>query len=167
MLTQAKQISLQKKQNVNYFVADLTKLEKYGSFDFITIINDGINYVSQDKLEKTFKGLYKNLKKGGVLLFDISSKYKLEKVLANNLFGEDYEEFSYLWFNKLYQDKIEMDLSFFIKKGEYYVKQEEKHTQYIHSVENVLKIASNVGFEILEADQEADKQRLYFIFRRK
>jgi len=166
MLSQAKALSVNNKQNINYFLADLNNLQKYGSFDFVTIINDGINYVKQDKLLKVFKGVYKNLKKGGILLFDVSSKYKLENVIGNNLFGEDWDDFTYLWFNKLYPDRVEMDLTFFIKEGDRYIRQEEKHIQYIHTAKDLLVIAQQAGFIVLEADQEDAKQRLNFILRR-
>jgi len=167
MLIQAKNLSDKEKLNVNYFKADLCNLKLYGKFNFITIINDGINYVQQDKLLKTFTGLHKNLEKNGILLFDISSKYKLEEIIGNNLFGEDLEEVSYLWFNKLLEDRVEMDLSFFIKKGEYYQKEEERHVQYIHTPQEIISVAEQVGFETILYDKEEKIERINFIFRRK
>ena len=59
-----------------------------------------------------------------------------------------------------------MDLTFFIKEGDRYIRQEEKHIQYIHTAKDILVIAQQAGFTMLEADQEDAKQRLNFILRR-
>ncbi len=168
MLTQAKNISLKEKLKIDYFLADLTNLSKYGSFDFVTIINDGINYVPHKKIEKTFKGISKNLKKDGILIFDISTRHKLQNVIGNNLFGEDYEDFSYLWFNCLKEDRVEMDLSFFIKdNNNFYKKTEEKHIQYIHDSQELINLASKCNLELLEYDLDENLDRQNFVFRRK
>ena len=152
--------------NINFFKGDLNNLPRYGNFDFVTIINDGLNYIKQENLQKAFKGIYKQLNKNGVLIFDISSKYKLENIIGNNMFGEDWPEFSYLWFNTLKENYVKMDLSFFIKQGELYSKSEETHIQYIHTVNNIISIAKDNGFEVLENDEDGTIERLNFIFRR-
>ena len=89
------------------------------------------------------------LKKGGILHFDVSSEYKLKQVIANNTFCEDDDEYSYIWFNALYEDRVEMDMSVFLKRGEHYVKKESTLTEYIHTdsvLENALEQA---GFKVL------------------
>lgn len=169
MLIQAKNQSLKEGLVIDYYQADLTKLYVKDKFDFVTVINDGINYVSQKNLKKAFSGINKQLLKGGILIFDISSEYKLKNLLANNLFGEDEEDFSYLWFNKLYEDRVEMDLSFFIKEGEFYRKKEETHTQYIHTEQSIINTCCECGFELIETNysKEDTPYRITFIMRKK
>ena len=86
--------------------------------------------------------LYKGFKPGGALIFDVSSEYKIKNILANNVFAEDLDDLTLLWFNELTGNKLTMSLTFFIKDGEKYVRKEETHVQYAHSVEfiqNALK----------------------------
>ncbi len=169
MLAQAKNLSLKEKLNIDYFIADLNNLYARDTYDFITVINDGFNYVKPENLNKVFKGITKQLRSGGVLLFDVSSEYKLKNILANNLFGEDDEEFSYLWFNKLCDNRVEMDLSFFIKQGELYQKKEEKHIQYIHTENNLIQKANACGLELIEVNysEQENPLRINFIMRKK
>ena len=169
MLAKAKSLSIKEKLNIDYYLADLINLYVKDKFDFVTVINDGINYIKPQNLKKVFKGISKQLKSGGILIFDISSEYKLKNILGNNLFGEDDQNYSYLWFNTLYENRVEMDLSFFIKQKDVYVKKEEKHVQYIHLQQDILLKAQENGFEVLEVQpsQEENPNRINFIMRKK
>jgi len=169
MLAQAKALSIKERLNIDYYIADLNNLYSRDKFDFVTVINDGINYIKSENLNKVFKGIAKQLTKGGIFIFDVSSEYKLKNVLANNLFGEDDEEYSYLWFNKLYDNRVEMDLSFFIKSGTHYEKKEEKHVQYIHTQKSLVEKLETSGFEIIEIDPSGEENplRITFIARKK
>ena len=66
------------------------------------------------------------------------------------MFGEDRGDIAYLWFNRLIGDHIEMDLTVFTKCGDLYKKEEESHTQYIHTLEFVLGSLKAVGFKEIE-----------------
>ncbi len=169
MLAQAKSISIKERLNIDYFVADLNNLYSRDKYDFVTVINDGFNYVKPNNIIKAFKGIAKQLKSGGIFIFDVSSEYKLKNVLADNLYGEDEEDYSYLWFNKLYEDRVEMDLSFFIRQGSLYQKKEEKHIQYIHIEKKLIEKAIACGFELIEVNhsQEENPLRISFIMRKK
>ncbi len=146
MLTLAQELSSKERLNINYLNQDISKLKVFKKVDFLTIINDGVNYIDPESLQKAFKAFYASLVPSGVLIFDFSSEYKLKNVIGNNLFGEDYEDFSYLWFNKLYENKIEMDLTIFTKVGDLYKKEEETHIQYIHSLDFILNSLKKAGF---------------------
>lgn len=79
---------------------------------------DGFNYITSLKdLKSVFLKVYDLLKKGGVFIFDISSYYKLSKVLGNNFMGDIQDEISYMWSNVYDDDSqlLEMDLCFFVK----------------------------------------------------
>ncbi len=153
MLTQAKLLSDKEKLNVGYFKGDLNNLKTFEKYDFITCINDGINYVKQEKLLNCFKSIAKSLNTGGLFLFDVSSEYKLKTVIGNNMFGEDREDVSYLWFNTLKESSVEMDLSFFIKNGETYIKKEESHVQYIHSESEIESALAKAGLTLIKKDE--------------
>ena len=169
MLSQAKLEADKCKLNIPFYQVDLNKICLPEKYNFITIINDGINYVSQKNLSKVFNKLNKTLQKDGLLIFDISSEYKLREIIGNNMFGEDSDDFTYLWFNNLQQDSVVMDISCFTKSGDSYIKSEEQHVQYIHSLEDVAKILIENNFKIvsIQGDKGEDltntSQRINFI----
>lgn len=138
--------------NILFRVADMTDVKVFNRVDFITVINDGINYIPQNKLDKTFRHFYSLLNYGGALIFDISTEYKLRNIIGNNLFAEDTEDFTYLWFNRLSQDKVDMDISVFLREDDRFIKREEAQTEYIHTVESVIESLKKCGYKSITAE---------------
>ena len=138
--------------------------------DFVTCVCDGINYVKGVKeVEKVFANVFASLKEGGKFVFDVSSEYKLKKVLGNNFFYEDHDDVTFFWTNQLKKDSVNMELAFFVKNGENYQRFDERHVQYIYS-ENVLtELLVSAGFKDVQtfADYQnkqvaKDTQRVVF-----
>ena len=152
MLTSAQTITTKEKMFIPYILGDMTSFKSQGKVDFITIINDGINCLPPEKLQKAFKCMANALKRGGVLHFDVSSEYKLKKVISNNTFCEDDDDYSYIWFNTPYEDKVVMEMSVFLKRGESYIKRESSLTEYIHTLDSLKLALENAGFTILEVN---------------
>lgn len=58
--------------------------------DAILCACDGVNYLtSVERTAAFFSSSFRALKPGGTLLFDVSTKYKLERIIANNTFASD------------------------------------------------------------------------------
>lgn len=150
MLFQAQANSLKEKVPVEYQQQDIKKFKSFNKLGFITVINDGLNYLSKVELKKALKSFYNSLEKGGALIFDLSSEYKLKNVIGNNLFCEDGQDVTYVWFNTLLEDSVKMELTFFTKDGDKYVRTDETHVQYIHKTKDVIDDLNSVGFEIVE-----------------
>ena len=169
MLLRANEISFEEKVIIDYQLQDIKKFKSFKKLDFVTIINDGMNYLNKTELKSAIKSIYSSLKSGGVLLFDISSAYKLKNVLADNLYGEDLDDVTYLWFNTLREDSVKMELTFFVKKDDVYLREDETHVQYIHEKEDVLCLLSEIGFDVVEVcghlgeELKEDSQRINFI----
>lgn len=169
MLTQAKILCAQEKIPVNFTLQDIKRFKSFTKLDFITVINDGLNYLKSSEIKTAFKNFYGALKKGGVLLFDISSEYKLKEILGNNLFGEDTDDVTYMWFNECDGKSVKMDLTFFVRQGENYVRQDESHVQYIHTIDEISDALTQIGFDVVEVtgllgqELKPDSQRIHFI----
>lgn len=152
--------------------------------DCILCACDGFNYVTNEEdLLKVFKKAFELLKKDGILVFDISSYYKISTVLGNNFMGETREDLAYMWTN-YYDDEtrlIDMDLSFFVKveaedgeEDNLFERYKEMHQQRAYKVEEIRSILENAGFEdirafgdfTLEAPKE-DSERVFFTARKK
>ena len=165
-LDTAQRLALKEGIRTEFLLGDITELELSSKCDFAVAINDCLNYVPKDKLLKTFKNVRKCLKAGGVFIFDISSCYKLREILGNNLFAEDDENLTYIWFNTLYPDRVEMDLTFFEKKSNgLFERFDESQTKYIHEEEDIIKALRAAGFEVTTEGHlgKDKKERINFI----
>ena len=135
---------------VSFFLQDIAALRLPERYDFMTAVTDGFNYIPPKKAAAALKKMAAHLTAGGLLYLDLSSAYKLREILGNNLFGEDDEDLSYLWFNRLQEDRVEMDLSFFFRQADgKFIKKEESHVQYVYETEFLTQLLTQAGFTIL------------------
>ena len=149
MLDKAQRTALQEGVRGEYVLGDITRQKPQKRFDFVTAINDCVNYIPKDKLDRAMKNIAGALKKGGVFLFDISSKRKFEEKIANTVSVDDRDEVTYLAFNKVDGDKAVMDVTLFIKNGATYTRQDETHTQYIYEETEITQALENNGFTLV------------------
>ncbi|MBQ9625184.1 MAG: class I SAM-dependent methyltransferase [Clostridia bacterium] len=151
------------KQNISSF-----SLHKRA--DAIVCACDGINYLLDEKdLNGFFESCRKSLKKGGVLVFDISSEEKLKNTLGNNQYFDIRDEACLFWKNSIDGDFVDMDLNIFIEdeKGKY-LRLKESQRQRIYSKEEITKNLN--GFELIEIksvsyDKNNTDKRLQFVCR--
>ena len=83
-----------------------------------------------------------------MLLFDLSSPSKLRGTLAGQVYYEDLDDLSYFWRNTWADDppRVEMDLTFFLRRGDLYERRDERQVQYVHETAEVLRLLSAAGF---------------------
>lgn len=141
--------------------------------DAVICACDGVNYLtSQGDVQRFFTAAFNALKPGGALVFDISSRHKLENVLGNGFFGEERDDAAYLWQNALDAQKhiIDMDITFFVQeRGGLYRRFAERQTQRAHSADEIAAWLVECGFEKIctfgdrtfDAPRE-DEMRLHF-----
>ncbi len=171
MLSKASALAKEAGLEIPFYLADASKLKTLEKYDFILAPNDCYNYVQGEKLSSAFKKVASALKSGGIFWFDISSAYKLREKVANNMFADDREEVTYLSFNRLFEDRVEMDVTLFVKEGELFRRLDEQHVQYIHEEETLLSALEEAGFAILKVEGHlgAPKEgceRLHFICKK-
>ena len=164
-------VELARKQGVSsqFLLQDITKLNLNFKADFAVAVNDCLNYVPKEKLGAAFSKVYKCLKKGGVFIFDISSEHKLRDILGCNLFAEDREDVSYMWFNTLKDDRVEMDITVFTRRPDgAYTRADERQTQYIHGETELLDILSGIGFTVSTEGHlgESKEERINFVCKK-
>lgn len=169
MLDKAQALSLKEGVRAEFLLGDITKLKLNTKADFVVAINDCINYVPKQKLKTAFGRVHSCIKKGGLFIFDISSAYKLKNILGNNMFAEDRDDITYLWFNTLDKQSVTMDLSIFEKgKDGRYSRFDERHVQFIYEEEEILTALEQEGFSVrAEGHLGKDKrERINFICTR-
>lgn len=130
---------------------DMTKLDLYGTADAFLCMIDGLNYcLDQNAIYKMIKKIKTCfLNPGGIIVFDISSEYKLSRIIGDNTFIHDEEDVFYSWENKYHKKtKIsEMYLNFFVKDKSGYKRFSEHHLQKAHSAETIKAIFLKAGFK--------------------
>lgn len=101
-----------------YLCQDMREFELYGTVRAIVSACDSMNYLTEDKDLKTVFALAQNyLDYDGIFVFDMNTKYKYEKLLADNTFAENREECSFIWENS-YDEQSQInqyDLTLFVK----------------------------------------------------
>lgn len=151
-----------------YLLGDITKFRTPKKFDFITAINDCVNYIPKEKLSTAFKNMKNALQKGGVLLFDVSSPRKFYEKLANTVSVDDRDDVTYVGFNRAETDGVTMDITLFVKRKDgAYDRLDETHRQYIHTEEELTAALRESGFTLLEVsghlgEDKAVSDRLVF-----
>lgn len=157
MLTQA----WDKKQpglSLEFVHQDMRKLSLGMQFDAVISVCDGFNYLlTKEDLLATLRGVYRHLRPGGYLLFDISSRYKLEHICGDNTFAEDQEGLAYIWQNHWQGAKrlCEMEITLFIQENEKetspYRRYAEVHVQKGWEQTEIIAALKTAGFVHSEA----------------
>lgn len=158
---------------------DMTALTFNRPLDGVIACCDCVNYLTgEEDAESFFRAAHSVLKQGGALIFDVSSKYKLETVLGNSAFTDENENAVYFWQNN-YDEKsklIEMKLDFFTKTdktrdGEsLYSRSSETHIQRAHTEAELMSALKRAGFSRVECFGEftfeppkPDSERIQFL----
>ncbi len=161
MLDVAREKLMSKGRQARLINGDMCDFSLHRPVDGAVCVCDGINYlITPEKVKQAFLNVYKNIKAGGRFIFDISSEYKL-KAMENELYSEDNDTVTYIWRNTANKNKrlIEMDITFFVAEDdEHYFRFDEKHTQRMHSVDEITLWLEECGFKIISVtDDYTDK----------
>lgn len=159
-------------RGIMYVQADMANVAFDKSFNLITSACDGVNYLHGEQLYTTFSNIREMLTKEGLFVFDISTPFKLRNVIGNNVFFRDNASVSLVWANALSPkgDSVTMDLTFFERKGDIYVRRDESHVQYAHEDATILAAAKSAGLVPIAVcgasfgDISDDDLRRYYVF---
>lgn len=153
MLSVARQKAAREGVRSEFFLGDITKLKLNGKVDFAVAVNDCLNYVPPQKLKTAFTRVYSALNRGGAFLFDVSSEYKIRNIIGENVFCEDGEDISYIWFNRQTEDGVVMELTFFARGADgRYDRFEERHVQYAHGEDSIIAALKAAGFSRISTE---------------
>ncbi len=172
MLDYAQAQAMKEGVRSEYLLGDIVKFHSLQKYDFATAINDCVNYIPKAKLESAFKRVAAALKKGGIFLFDISSKRKFLEKLANTVSVDDRDEVTYLCFNRAEEDGVTMEVTLFRKeKDGQYTRLDETHRQYAYEEEEIASALVKAGFTLIEVtghlgEDKRMSDRLFFIARK-
>ena len=153
---------------------DMRRIALHKPVDAVISACDGVNYLL-DGAEDFFRAAHGALNPGGLLLFDVSSAYKLSTILGNNTFAATGEDWAYIWENQYHPrlGRVDMLLTGFLKRGTGYARFEEHHSQRAYREDELRASLESCGFgdvRVYEAftrrSPVASSERLQFTARK-
>lgn len=151
MLSVAREKAAENDADILFLKQDISKLDLYGTCDAFLCMIDGLNYIIEPKkIEYLFKRIKTCfLNPEGIVIFDISTRHKLQNIIGNNTFIHDGEDVFYAWENR-YMEKLnlsKMYLNFFSEqKDGTYKRFYEEHLQRGHSISEITGALKRAGF---------------------
>lgn len=137
------------KEHVSLYNYNMVDFINEDSYDLIVILLDSINYLKDENdLKRLFENSYKNLKEGGLLVFDINSSYKMSEVFGSNTFVYEYEDIFYTWDNIKEGDIVDMELNFFVENEDgSYKRIIENQIERYYSIDFCVDILKDKNFK--------------------
>lgn len=150
MLMEAQQKAYENDLNTLFLCQKMQDLDLYGTIDTCLCCLDSINHiVDTDILKKAFEKVSLFMNKGGYFIFDVNTPYKHKHILSDNTFVYDLPGLYCVWQNNLSgNDIINIDLDFFEKIGNKYIRSSEHFSERAYSAQFLSELLENCGFEI-------------------
>lgn len=175
-------------KDILYLQQDMRAFELYGTVAAVVSVCDSLNYIlTEEDLLQVFKLVNNYLDPGGLFVFDMTTPYQYETVLAENSFCESRDEAAFLWENFFDEENRinEYDLTLFVREGtdeddgnepkqedECYRRFVETHYQRAWTPDEVKALLNKSGLELLAVLGEDGKnpledtdERMYFVAR--
>lgn len=132
---------------VNFLTGDMRSFRLEKPVDLITCFHDGLNYLpSYGDLERTFHQVRNNLTPGGMFVCDLNTIRWLASTTPE-VTVVDESDFTLIW-QSCYQTadfSWEIQLTAFVREGEYYYKITENHREYGYAPEDVHRALQAAG----------------------
>jgi ubiquinone/menaquinone biosynthesis C-methylase UbiE len=129
---------------------DMRRLSVHRPADALVCACDGVNYLlTVDDLRRFLRAANQALRPGGALAFDISSFYKLSRVLGQTLQGLIEDDISYIWFNDWRESshRLHMQVTVFARRADSaWERIDETQTQRAWTREEIETVLRGQGF---------------------
>lgn len=141
---------------------DVRQFQLPGTFDAAVCTFDSINYLVEDgDLAATLGAAAAALRPGGVLIFDVNTRRKLERMLGDSHYGDDLDEFAYVWRNSYdaatHRNTFRITV-FRRQEGGHFTRYRERHQQRWFSHAEIHAAATTAGFEVTEVRDDYGPQ---------
>lgn len=158
-----------------WVMQDITEFEFCGQADVFVSLLDTINHITNpDKVRNMLSGVSKYLKPGGVFIFDVGSRKHFEETLGDNIFYQDYDNFTLFWENEYSNQMSVSNLTiFYSKDAENYKRVDGKIREKYYSIDVISQMAEANGLKLagvygdLSEDEPADEdERIFIVLKR-
>ncbi len=132
----AKMVEIARKRGVLAEQKNISQVKE--KYDAIVAVADVLNYMDAKSLKRFLKYIKNALKKDGIFICDINSKYGFCDVADGTMIKEDSEIF--LAIDAIFDGKIlDTNITFFEKEDEMYKKYSGSILQYYHSNKEIIE----------------------------
>lgn len=159
--------------DILYLNQNMTEFELYGTVDFIVSSLDCINYITDKRdLLRVMKLANNYLEPGGLFIFDINTRYKLENVIGDNTFILEDDDCFCSWQNEYDKRRKLSDfyLTFFMKDGGNYARFDEHHTERAYDIDEIKALIKSSGMRLLKVyhnlsfeNPKKNSERVFFV----
>ncbi|HIW73596.1 MAG TPA: class I SAM-dependent methyltransferase [Firmicutes bacterium] len=180
MLAKARQKADRQGLRPLFLCQDMRELDLYGTVDGAVCTLDSLNHLCRTAdLREVFRRLRLFIEPGGLFLFDVNTPYKHRKVLADNAFVYEEDDFLCVWRNRLLERtcEVDMQLDFFVaqdKRGGCCLRLTDTVRERAYSERTLRRLLAEEGFETLavyaDGTQEPpreDTERTVYAARRR
>ncbi|MGP6138885.1 MULTISPECIES: class I SAM-dependent DNA methyltransferase [unclassified Jeotgalibaca] len=133
---------------------DMRELADIGQYDVCTCFSDSLCYLSEESdLEAVFEGVYANLNKDGLFLFDVHSLFQVDHVFPGYQYIYQDEKDVFLWesFEGETAHSVEHLLTFFVENEDGSFKRlQELHEERVFEIKIYKKLLEKAGFKKVE-----------------
>ena len=176
MLAQAS--SKEGSENVFWSVQDITDFDIGGKTDCFISTLDTVDHITDETaLEKLFANAGACLEEGGLFIFDAITLHHLEDTLGDNIFYEDYDEFTLLWVNgfdpETKVNTAELTL-FALTEDGLYERFDGDLVEKFYPHEFFVSAGHKAGLELLavygelkDNEPSEDEERIFYVFGKK
>ena len=176
MLMEAQNKAYEEEQSIMFLCQKMQETDLYGTVRAIVCSLDSINHLSGvEELRQTFSVLKNFIDDGGIMVFDVNTLYKHQKVLANNTFIYDEKNVYCVWQNRLLNDNrtVNINLDFFVKDGDVYQRFNENFCEIAFTDDEITSATEENGFKVVKRYRDLscgapkeDTERVYYVVRR-
>lgn len=153
----------------------MQELDLYGSMDACVCCLDSVNYVEEPgMLREAMKRVFMFLEPGGLFIFDINTRSKLERINGQSFVREDEDVFC-VWQCLIEDNELchyDFDIFELNEEGTWN-RYQEHHVERIYETEFLLDMLCEVGFTEIEQRGELSdeapaeqEERIFFIARK-
>ena len=165
-------------EKVLWSAQDVTAFDIGGKSDcFISTLDTVDHIMDEGALERLFANVGDCLEEGGVFIFDAITMHHLEDTLADNVFYEDYDDFTLLWVNE-FNKKTKVNTAgltlFALTEEGLYERFDGELVEKYYPSEFFEAIAGKAGMELLatygelkDEEPSMDEERIFYVFGKK
>jgi SAM-dependent methyltransferase len=126
------------------------------TFDAAVCCFDSVNYFAPEQLPALFEVVAAVLRSGGLFVFDVNTRHKLEHLFGNSHYGNDLGDYAYVWRNRYQVDEHRCDyaITLFTESGTGFTRHVENHRQWWFEPDQIRAAAQAAGFTVRPATDD-------------
>ena len=177
MLAVARETAAAAGQDILLLQQDMTAFELYGTVDAAVCTLDSLNYLKNTAaLDKCFALLHNYVIPGGIVAFDLNTRYKFARLYGDNAYVFEDADATLVWQNHFDRRRRRCDfyLSLFEEQEDgAYLRYDETQREYLYTDREIKAAAKRAGFEFLSSYGELsfkatrkNSPRIHYVLKR-